>query len=44
MEEIPRKLTERNDKIAYESAKQLSVESSESDKYLEMIPMFVKLL
>lgn len=44
MEEILRKLTDRNNKTAYEFAKQLSVESLESDKYLEMIPMFVKLL
>ena len=44
MEEILRKLTGRNNKTAYEFAKQLSVESLESDKYLEMIPMFVKLL
>ena len=44
MEEILRKLTDRNDKTAYEFAKQLGVESAESDQYLEMIPMFAELL
>ena len=44
MEEILRKLTDKNDKTAYEFAKQLGVESSESDKYLAMIPSFAELL
>ena len=44
MEEILRKLTDRNDKTAYEFAKQLSVESTRSDRYLAMIPMFAELL
>ena len=44
MEEILRKLTDKNDKIAYKFAKQLGVESVESDCYLAMIPMFAELL
>lgn len=44
MEEILRKLTDRDDKTAYEFAKQLSVESTGSDRYLAMIPMFAELL
>lgn len=44
MEEILRKLTDKNDKTAYEFAKQLGVESVESDCYLAMIPMFAELL
>lgn len=44
MEEILRKLTDKNDKTAYEFAKQLGVESVESDRYLAMIPMFAELL
>lgn len=44
MEEILRKLTDRDDKTAYEFAKQLSVESVGSDRYLSMIPMFAELL
>ena len=43
MEEILRKLTDRDDKTAYEFAKQLSVESTGSDRYLAMIPMFAEL-
>lgn len=44
MEEILRKLTDKNDKTAYEFAKQLGVESVESDRYLAMIPLFAELL
>ena len=44
MEEILRKLTDKNNKNAYEFAKQLGAESSKSDKYLAMIPRFVELL
>ena len=44
MEEILRKLTDKNNKTAYEFAKQLGVESALSDQYLEMIPMFAELL
>ena len=44
MEEILRKLTDKDDKTAYEFAKQLSVESTGSDRYLAMIPMFAELL
>ena len=44
MEEILRNLTDKNSKTAYEFAKQLGVESSESDKYLAMIPMFAELM
>ena len=44
MEAILRKLTDKNDKTAYEFAKQLGVESVGSDRYLAMIPMFAELL
>ena len=36
MEAILRKLTDKNDKTAYEFAKQLGVESVGSDRYLAM--------
>ena len=44
MEEILRKLTDKNDKTAFEFAKLLGVESVGSDRYLAMIPMFAELL
>lgn len=40
MEEILRKLQDKNDKAAYEFAKQIGAESIISDKYLDMIPAF----
>jgi len=44
MEEILKKLTDKNDKVAYEFAKRIGVESAGSDKYLEMVPKFAELL
>lgn len=44
MEEILRKLKDKNDKAAYEFAKQISAESSVSDKYLVLIPSFAEML
>lgn len=44
MEEILRKLKDKNDKAAYEFAKQISAESSVSDKYLGSIPSFAEML
>ena len=44
MEEILSKLRDKNDKAAYEFAKQIGVESSASDKYLRLIPSFAGML
>ena len=44
MEDILRKLTDRNEKASYELAKHIGAESAQSDKYLKMIPMFAELL
>lgn len=44
MEEILRKLQDKNDKAAYEFAKQIGAESIISDKYLGMIPAFAEYL
>ena len=44
MDEVISKLRDKDNKAAYEYAKQLGVESAESDKYLDLIPQFAKLL
>lgn len=44
MEEILRKLQDKNNKAAYEFAKQIGAESTGSDKYLCMIPAFAEML
>lgn len=44
MDNIEARLTDKNDMAACEFAKQLAVESTESDKYLECIPLFARLL
>lgn len=44
MEEILRKLQDKNDKAAYEFAKQIVAESIVSDKYSGMIPAFAEML
>ena len=41
---IPERLTDKDDKAAYEYAKQIGRESAESDKYLDMIPAFAEML
>lgn len=44
MEEILKRLTDKDDKAAYEFAKKISAESAESDRYLGMIPGFADML
>lgn len=44
MEELLKKLSDEDDKAAYESAKQISAESSETDKYLCLIPALAEML
>ena len=44
MEEILSKLRDKNDKAAYEFAKQISSESSASDRYLALIPSLAEML
>ena len=44
MEEMLRKLIDKDDKAAYEFAKLIGSESAESDKYLDMIPIFAEML
>lgn len=44
MEEILRKLCDKDDKAAYEFAKLIGSESAASDKYLDMIPAFAEML
>lgn len=39
---IPQKLTDKNNKQAYEYAKKIMVESIKKNKYLEMIPSIFK--
>ena len=41
---IIQKLTDKDDKQAYEYAKQIGIESAKIDKYLDMIPDFVSML
>ena len=42
--EIIKKLTDKNNKQAYEYAKKIGIESAKSDKYLNMIPDFANML
>ena len=42
--EIIKKLTDKNNKQAYEYAKKIGIESSKTDKYLDMIPDFASML
>lgn len=44
MNDIITRLRDKDDKTAYEFAKQIGIESAQSDKYLVMIPEFVKML
>ncbi|MDO4491664.1 MAG: hypothetical protein Q4B85_11420 [Lachnospiraceae bacterium] len=44
MQDIIARLTAKDDKAAYEYAKQIGAESAESDKYLSMISIFADLL
>lgn len=44
MSEILKRLNDKDDKAAYEFAKEIGAESVESDKYLNMIPAFVEML
>ena len=44
MEEILSKLRDKNDKAAYEFAKQISFESAASDRYLALIPSLAEML
>lgn len=44
MNEVIVRLRDKNDKSAYEYAKQIGTESAESDKYLVMIPEFAGML
>lgn len=44
MNDIIARLRDKDDKTAYEFAKQIGIESAQSDKYLVMIPEFVKML
>ena len=44
MNEIIRKLSDKNNKEAYVFAKQLGIESAETDKYIDFIPEFAELL
>lgn len=42
--EIIQKLTDKDDKQAYEYAKKIGIESAKIDKYLDMIPDFASML
>ena len=42
MDEIIERLREKDENAAYEFAKKISIESAESDKYVEMIPAFFR--
>ena len=42
--EIIQKLTDKNNKKAYEYAKKISIESTKSNKYLDLVPDFVNML
>ena len=44
MEEILRKLSDKDNKTAYEFSKVIGSESSKSNKYLDMIPVFAEML
>lgn len=44
MENIYKKLTDKDDKAAYEYAKSINIESSKTNKYLMEIPTFVSML
>lgn len=44
MNEVIVRLKGKDDKAAYEYAKQIGMESADSDKYLNMIPEFAKML
>lgn len=44
MENIYKKLVDKDNKKAYKFAKQISIESSKSNKYLKMIPIFATML
>lgn len=44
MNEIIMRLKDKDDKTAYEYAKKIGAESSESDKYLGLIPEFAEML
>ena len=44
MTEILERLNDKDDKAAYEFAKQIGSESAESDQYLDMIPAFAEML
>lgn len=43
-EEIIKRLIDKDDKLAYEYAKKISIESSKTNKYLDMIPDFASML
>lgn len=43
-QEVIKSLTNKDNKKAYEYAKEIGVESAKSDKYLDMIPDFVGML
>ena len=43
-QEVIKRLTNKDDKKAYEYTKKISVESAKSDKYLDMIPDFAGML
>ena len=42
--EIIQKLTDKDDKQAYEYAKQIGIESAKTNKYVDMIPDFASML
>ena len=44
MDEIIEKLRDKDEKAAYEFAKKIGIESAESDKYVEKIPVFSEML
>lgn len=44
MDEILEKLKDKDEKVAYELAKKIGIESAESDKYVKMIPAFAEML
>ena len=44
MDEILNRLTDKDDKAAYEFAKLIAAESAESNRYLDMIPAFAGML
>ena len=44
MDEIIDKLRDKDEKAAYEFAKKIGIESAESDKYVEKIPVFSEML